>query len=116
MVLRSKGKGILGVAITCQAPDDDHNDFYSRFFGPWIGIDEDHVTGSSHACLGPYWLQRLSLSKYGSETRPMRACQCSARRGLLGMRVVRGSNGRRDEVILSGQAVVVIRGEIAFSV
>ena len=115
--LRSKGQGILGVIITCQGPDEDPNDFYSRFFGPWIGIDEDHVTGSSHAVLGPYWLKRLSLSKFGSETRAMRACQCSARRGLIGVRLVKGPGvNSRDEVALSGKAVVVIRGEIAFSV
>lgn len=113
--LRSKGQGILGLVITCQAPDEDPNDFYSRFFGPWIGINEDHVTGSSHAVLGPYWLKRLSLSKFGAETRGMRACQCSARRGLIGVRLVKGAHGK-DEVVLSGRAIVVIKGEISFAV
>ena len=109
--MRSKGQGILGIIATISAPDQDPHDFYSRFFGPWLGINEDHVTGSAHAVLGPYWLKRLSLSKFGGEARAMRACQCSARRGLIGVRVIKGD---RDEpsVVLSGKAVVVIRGEI----
>ena len=30
-------------------------DFVSRYFGPWIGIPEDHVCGSAHTSLAPYW-------------------------------------------------------------
>ena len=30
-------------------------DFVSRYFAPWVGIDEDPVTGSAHTVLAPYW-------------------------------------------------------------
>lgn len=36
---------------TCES--NDHIDAYSRFFGPWAGIQEDPVTGSAHSVLGP---------------------------------------------------------------
>ncbi len=41
-----------GLIIT--APGNDC-DFVSRFFIPKFGIDEDHVTGSAHCQLTPYW-------------------------------------------------------------
>ena len=34
-------------------------DVVSRYFAPWVGVDEDPVTGSVHCCLGPSWCQRL---------------------------------------------------------
>jgi len=40
----------------------DHNvpvDFLSRFFAPKIGINEDHVTGSAHCILGPYFSSKI---------------------------------------------------------
>jgi TctA family transporter len=30
-----------------------------RFFGPWMGIDEDPATGSAHAVLAPLWDKEL---------------------------------------------------------
>ena len=35
-------------------------DFVSRCFVPWLGIDEDPVTGSAHCCLTPYWASVLA--------------------------------------------------------
>ena len=74
-------------------------DFVSRNFVPWIGIDEDPVTGSAHCCLAPYWAQQL-----GKED--LIAYQASARGGLLKVR----PSG--DRVILRGQAVTVLEGEL----
>ena len=34
-------------------------DVVSRVFVPYLGIDEDPVTGSAHAALVPYWAERL---------------------------------------------------------
>ena len=34
-------------------------DIVSRVFVPYLGIDEDPVTGSAHAALVPYWAKRL---------------------------------------------------------
>jgi predicted PhzF superfamily epimerase YddE/YHI9 len=57
------------------------------------------VTGSSHCALGPYWGERLGKSD-------LTAYQASARGGVVRVRL----NG--DRVILGGQAVTVMRGEL----
>ena len=74
-------------------------DFVSRFFAPRAGVDEDPVTGSAHCCLGPYWRGRLGRDAFT-------AWQASARGGVVKV-VVAG-----DRVLLSGQAVTVLRGEL----
>jgi predicted PhzF superfamily epimerase YddE/YHI9 len=74
-------------------------DFVSRFFAPGSGIDEDPVTGSAHCALGPYWARRLGKTQF-------RAFQASPRGGEVGVRV------EGDRVILSGQAVTVMHGDL----
>jgi predicted PhzF superfamily epimerase YddE/YHI9 len=85
-----------GVAIT--APGED-SDFVSRYFAPSYGIPEDPVTGSTHCSLAPYWAQRLGKTK-------LHAYQVSERGGELWCEV------KGDRVILKGNAVLVVRGEI----
>jgi len=85
----------LGVSVT--APGSEDTDFVSRFFGPWVGVNEDPVTGMAHTVLGPYWMDEL-----GSDT--LAARQVSARGGSL--RVAREG----DRILVSGQAVTVVRG------
>ena len=51
-----------GVIISAEA-NDKKIDFVSRFFAPTIGIDEDSVTGSTHALLAPYWGAVLNKKK-----------------------------------------------------
>lgn len=75
-------------------------DFVSRCFAPWVGVDEDPVTGSVHCCLGPFWGERLGKKE-------LLAYQASARGGALHVRV----DGER--VHLGGNAVTVLRGELA---
>lgn len=91
------GRDMLGVAVT--APGEGNADFVSRFFAPWVGVDEDPATGVAHTVLGPYW-----AAETGGTT--FRARQLSAREGDLGVRV----DGER--VHLTGHAVVVARGEL----
>ena len=74
-------------------------DFVSRFFAPGSGIDEDPVTGSAHTALGPYWADRLGKSEFT-------AFQASARGGVVRVRL------QGDRVILGGQAVTVMTGEL----
>jgi len=88
----------MGVIVT--APGVAPTDFVSRFFAPGLGIDEDPVTGSSHTVLGPYWGQRLSKTR-------MRARQLSARGGDLLIDLL-----PRDRVGITGQAVVLLSGEL----
>ena len=75
-------------------------DFVSRFFAPRAGINEDPVTGSTHCCLGPFWGTRLKKNEFV-------AYQASARGGIVRVRV------SGDRVVLGGQAVTVLRGELA---
>jgi len=51
-------------------------DISLRSFCPWIGIDEDPVTGSIHSVLGDYWANRLGKNE-------IRVHQSSARGGQL---------------------------------
>lgn len=94
------GPTALGVIVT--APGDGDVDFVSRFFGPWVGVDEDPVTGMAHTILGPYWMEECGSTD-------LEAMQVSARGGRLGVRRV------GDRIHLSGQAVTVIRGSLVFS-
>lgn len=38
-------------------------DYRLRFFAPGLGIAEDPVTGSAHALVAPWWMQRLGRSR-----------------------------------------------------
>ena len=78
------------------APGDEQ-DIVSRVFVPYLGIDEDPVTGSAHAALVPYWAERLGRNRFT-------ALQASRRSGLLDCDL------RGDRVILGGHAVTVIEG------
>ena len=73
-------------------------DVVSRVFVPYLGIDEDPVTGSAHAALGAYWPGRLGRNEFT-------ALQASKRSGLLRVRV------EGDRVILGGHCRTVIVGQ-----
>ena len=75
-------------------------DVVSRFFAPSMGIPEDPVTGSAHCCLGPFWSRRLGKDAF-------LAYQASQRGGTLRVRVA------GDRVILGGQAVTILQGELS---
>ncbi len=92
------GGDVRGIIVT--AKGSGGYDFFSRFFAPWCGIPEDHVTGSAHAVLAPYWTARLPQHVASG----MSARQVSSRGGDLTVRVEKG------KVVVSGQAFVVIRG------
>ena len=87
-----------GVMVTSRSSTAEY-DFVSRFFAPQVGVNEDPVTGSAHCCLTPYWSKRLHKQE-------MMAYQASARGGILRVRL----DG--DRVLLGGQAVTVLRGEL----
>ena len=87
-----------GVIVTARG-DDHQYDFVSRFFAPASGIAEDPVTGSAHCCLTPYWAAKLGKDE-------MVAYQASARGGVVKVAL------RGDRVLLYGQAVTVLRGEL----
>jgi len=89
---------VRGVIVTSRASTPGY-DFVSRFFAPGAGVDEDPVTGSAHCCLGPFWSKRLAKTEFV-------ACQVSKRGGVVRVRLA------GDRVLLQGQAVTVMRGEL----
>ena len=88
-----------GTIVTARSRDPAF-DFVSRFFAPAVGVNEDPVTGSAHCALTPFWSERLGKTE-------MVAYQASARGGIVRVRAV------GDRVKLGGQAVTVLRGELA---
>jgi PhzF family phenazine biosynthesis protein len=90
-----------GIIVT--APGDRPGvDFISRFFGPEVAVPEDPVTGSAHCALAPYWGARLGRDR-------MTGYQASKRGGYVKVEV------KGDRVLLGGQAVTVVRGELVGS-
>jgi PhzF family phenazine biosynthesis protein len=89
---------VRGVIVTSVASSPGF-DFVSRFFAPSAGINEDPVTGSAHCCLGPFWRGRLNKEEF-------LAYQASPRGGVVRVRVA------GERVLLGGQAVTVLRGEL----
>ncbi|HFD11527.1 MAG TPA: PhzF family phenazine biosynthesis protein [Crenotrichaceae bacterium] len=87
-----------GVIVTAPASEPGL-DFVSRFFAPALGIDEDPVTGAAHCVLYPYWCERLNKAS-------LTAFQASKRGGLIKLQ------GRGTRVLISGQAVTVMSGEL----
>ena len=87
-----------GVCVTAVSSSQEY-DFVSRLFAPAIGIPEDPVTGSTHCCLGPYWMKKLCRDTFF-------AYQASQRGGFLKVQV------KGDRVLLCGKAVTVFSGDI----
>jgi predicted PhzF superfamily epimerase YddE/YHI9 len=96
--LQPAGEVARGAIVTTRSASAGV-DFVSRYFAPAAGIDEDPVTGSTHCTLGPFWGERFGK-------RDLVGFQASARGGIVKVRL----GGER--VILSGQAVTVLRGEL----
>lgn len=86
-----------GLMVAAPSSDPDH-DFVSRYFAPWVGVDEDPVTGSNHCALVPFWAERLGKQQ-------LRARQISARGGELRLEL------QGDRVLMAGQAVTLWQGE-----
>ena len=88
-----------GVIVTAPATGPGEFDFVSRYFAPGAGIDEDPVTGSAHCALAPFWAERLGRAQ-------LTGFQASRRGGVVRARPA------GDRVLLGGQAVTVLRGEL----
>src|SRR6184192_390018 len=87
-----------GIIVTSRAATPGF-DFVSRFFAPQSGVPEDPVTGSAHCALAPYWCERLHRAE-------LTGYQASPRGGVVRVRLA------GDRVMLGGQAVTVLRGEL----
>ncbi|GIU42548.1 PhzF family phenazine biosynthesis protein [Shewanella algidipiscicola] len=90
-----QGRGVL---VT--AKSDSAVDFVSRYFAPWVGVNEDPVTGSAHCALCLYWSEKLHKSR-------MQGFQASSRGGHVDVELL--ASGL---IKLSGQAVTVLKGQM----
>ncbi len=87
-----------GMVISALSSREDV-DIVCRYFAPWVGVNEDPVTGSAYCALAPYWGERLAKTS-------LIGYQDSERGGYVSMLVA------PQGVEISGQAVIVIRGTL----
>ncbi|XP_028788910.1 uncharacterized protein LOC114744931 isoform X2 [Neltuma alba] len=95
-IVKCPGRGII---VTAVAPSDSGFDFYSRFFCPKAGINEDPVCGSAHCALASYWSKKLGKLDFN-------AYQASSRGGVLNIHV----DEQSQRVLLRGKAIKVMEG------
>jgi PhzF family phenazine biosynthesis protein len=98
-LMRSSEK-LKEVVITSLSEDTQY-DYLLRSFCPWIGIDEDPVTGSVHSVLAGFWGNRLNKKN-------LRAYQASERGGELFV------TNNKDKVELGGHTILVMEGFVYF--
>ncbi|MBX2952188.1 MAG: PhzF family phenazine biosynthesis protein [Leadbetterella sp.] len=90
---RLKARGLIVTAAGREV------DFVCRFFAPGLGINEDPVTGSSFTKLFPYWAAELNKTTFVAQ-------QISERGGTV------TGEYRGDRVLIGGDAMAYLRGEI----
>lgn len=89
---------IREVVVTSRSTNKEY-DFYSRCFCPWVGINEDPVTGAAHSVLAKYWGDKLNTSC-------LNAYQVSRRGGHMKLNIT--SNNTLD---VRSNAVITFEGE-----
>lgn len=88
-----------GIAITTESPEEGI-DFITRCFNPWVGIQEDFVTGSVHTLLGSYYSELLKKNT-------LVACQKSAREGKLFLEIK-----DKERINIKGEGFIFLEGYI----
>ncbi len=89
---------VIKEIVVTSVADTNGYDYLLRSFCPWIGIDEDPVTGSVHTILSGFWQERLNKNR-------LKAYQASARGGEL---IV---NAFDDKTEIGGKTFVVLKGQ-----
>ncbi|RDX84977.1 hypothetical protein CR513_33899, partial [Mucuna pruriens] len=95
-IVKCPGRGIIVSGI---APPGSGFDFYSRFFCPKFGINEDPACGTAHCALASYWSKKLGKCDFN-------AYQASSRGGVFNIHL----DEQNQRVLLSGKAVTVMEG------
>ncbi|KAJ1405139.1 Phenazine biosynthesis PhzF protein [Sesbania bispinosa] len=101
-IIKCPGRGII---VSGSAPSGSGFDFYSRFFCPKFGVNEDPVCGSAHCALASYWSKKLGKCDFN-------AYQASARGGVLNIHL----DDQKQRVFLRGKAVTVMEGVYSIDV
>jgi len=95
-----------GVIVCCKS-DEPGIDFFSRFWGPKVGILEDPVTGSAHCLLGPYF-----YTVFQKKRNHLIGKQMSARRGLVECIMIDTYDPDKRKVRIAGSAVITMKGAL----
>ncbi len=98
--LLEKSSTMIKEVVIMSAASGNSYDIVLRSFCPWIGIDEDPVTGSIHAVLGPYWKEKLGKDS-------IEVYQASARGGFIHVTVL------PDLVEIGGDCQWILEGQIS---
>jgi PhzF family phenazine biosynthesis protein len=83
--------------VTARSSEPEY-DFYSRCFCPWIGINEDPVTGAAHTILAKYWGDKLNKSE-------LAAYQSSKRGGFMNLKILAS-----DQLEVRSNARIILDG------
>jgi len=109
--LSNENKVFESIVVFTTETVEKENFAHSRFFAPFVGIDEDPVTGSAN---GPLLLvlKRLGFVKDSDDEIRLTFEQGDFinRRG----RVTVNYNKKNNELYISGNAVTVLKGEMSF--
>ncbi|GLT54514.1 hypothetical protein SLA2020_277060 [Shorea laevis] len=97
-IKKCPGKGLI---ISAAAPPGSGFDFYSRYFCPKLGINEDPVCGSAHCALAPYWSKKLGKCDFVANA-------ASPRGGVVDIHL----DEQNQRVLLQGKAVTVMQGSL----
>ncbi len=95
----SKSNQVIKEVVVTSVSDDKKYDFLLRSFCPWIGIDEDPVTGSVHSVLAGLWADRLNKNE-------LKAYQASKRGGELFI------TAYNNQTKIGGKATIILEGNI----
>ncbi|CAN8237830.1 unnamed protein product [Cochlearia groenlandica] len=90
-----------GIIVTAAGSAGSTYDFYSRFFVPKLGVDEDPVCGSAHCALAYYWSMKMNKCDFF-------AYQASRRSGTIKIHL----DKEKQRVLLRGKAVTVMEGHV----
>ena len=81
--------------------------FITRLFAPWFGINEDAVSGASHAILAQVWRKEVPSAFLGLTS--LRCFQPSPRGGEV---IVDISDAEGGRIGISGEAVEITHGTV----
>lgn len=88
-----------GIVVTSKA-GCNKLDFVSRYFAPWVGVNEDPVTGSAHCALAVYWGEKLNKTQ-------LDGYQASQRGGHVNCTLL-----AQQRVALRGKAKTIVKGTL----
>lgn len=94
-LMKAAPEGMAKIFISAKADSGKDYSVIARLFAPWIGINEDAVSGATYAAMGAYWMKVLGKDS-------LRCFQASQRSGYLNLKMT-----AEGKVSVAGDAVVI---------